>query len=328
MTVPYMTAPSHHPVVIITGASSGIGRCTAGVFAREGWAVGLIARGLPGLQAAATDVRTAGTPAATAVADVTDPAALDAAADAIEAALGPADIWVNCAGNGTFGRFLDIPPAEFAHVLAVTFGGTANGTRTALRRMAARGRGHIVNVCSGVAYQGMPLLSGYSAAKHAVRGFDQAIRAELRQERSPVQLSTVFPPAVNTPFFDHAPSYLGAPGRPIPPVYQPEVVAAAIHHAATSRRGREWPVTFTTVAFSWGVRLLPALVRRAVHRLGYAGQTSLLAGASARHAPSLFTLTKAASPVHGAYGEGARHRSLQVSLLRMVARRRQSGRDA
>ena len=309
-------------VVVITGASSGIGRCTAGLFAREGWRVGLIARGRAGLDAAAADVRAHGQQAAVAVADVTDAAALDEAADRLEAVLGPVDVWINCAGNGTFGRFLDIPPDEFKHVMDVTYIGTANGMRTALRRMVARDAGHIVNVCSGVAFHGMPLLSSYSGAKHAVRGLDQAVRAELAEDGSRVQVSTVFPPAVNTPFFDHAPSTMGRPGRPIPPVYPPEAIAAAIHVAATRRTGREMPVSFTTILFAWGVRLCPGLVRRAVHRLGYAGQLSTDPAAIARYAPVLFTPSSEASPVCGAYAGDARRGSVHVALLRWMARRR------
>ena len=310
-------------MVVITGGSSGIGRCTAVLFARRGWHVGLIARGEAGLRAVAADVVTeaaaSGVPVATEVADVTDPGALEAAADRLEAALGPADVWVNCAGNGTFGRFLDIPADEFRHVVDVTFLGTVNGTRAALRRMTARNAGHIVNVCSGVAFHGMPLLSSYSGAKHAIRGFDQAIRAELAEDGSRVRLSTVFPPAVNTPFFDRAPSYMGRPGRPIPPVYQPEVVAEAVHLAATGRRGREMAVSFTSVLFALATRLVPGLARRAVHRLGYASQLATDPEAVRRHAPTLVTASKAAFPAHGAYDAVARRRSFQVGLMGWAA---------
>ena len=243
----------------ITGGSSGIGRCTAGLFARHGWRVGLIARGEVGLQAACKDVERYGALVAMAQADVTDPIALEAAATAIEEALGAIDVWVNCAGNGTYGRFLDTPAEEFRRVTDVTYLGTANGTRVALQRMLPRDHGRIVNVCSAVAFHGMPLLSSYSGAKHAIRGFDQSIQAELSQEGSRVFLTTVFPPAVNTPFFDHAVSHMGRMGRPMSPVYQPEIIAEAIHLAAITRR-REMSVTFTTVLFSICSRLTPGLV--------------------------------------------------------------------
>jgi short-subunit dehydrogenase len=197
-------------VVAITGASSGIGRCTASLFASTGWRVGLIARGQPGLEAVCGEIVAAGGAACVAAADVRDAAALEAAAAAIEDALGPIDVWINCAGNGVYGRFLDVPAHEFDCVTDVTYGGTVNGTRVALRRMLPRDAGVVVNVCSAIAYHGMPLLTSYSGAKAAVRGFTDGVRAELVHDRSRVRATIVFPPAVNTPFFSHAVTYMAA----------------------------------------------------------------------------------------------------------------------
>jgi short-subunit dehydrogenase len=306
-------------VVVITGASSGIGRCAAGLFARQGWRVGLVARGEAGLRAASRDVERQGAVAATARADVIDPDALEEAATCIERALGPIDVWVNCAGNGTFGRFLDIPAAEFRRVTDVTYLGTVNGTRVALRRMLPRDRGRIVNVCSAVAFRGMPLLSSYSGAKHAVRGFSQSVCAELAQDGSRVRLTTIFPPAVNTPFCDHAVSHMGRPGRPMAPVYQPEIVAEAILLAVVTG-AREMPVSFTTVLFSLSTRLFPGLVDRAIHRLGYAGQLTDAATPAAPRATTLFAASDCASPVRGRFDAEARSRSLHVLILRVLAR--------
>jgi len=306
-------------VVVITGASSGIGRCAAGLFARHGWRVGLIARGEAGLRAARGDVEREGGVGAAAAADVVDLAALEKAADAIERALGPIDIWVNCAGNGSYGRFLDMPPAEFHRVTDVTYLGTVNGTRVALRRMLPRDRGCIVNVCSGVAYRGMPLLSSYSGAKHAVRGFSQSVCAELAEDGSHVRLTTVFPPAVNTPFCDHAASHMGRPGRPMVPVYQPEIVAEALLAAATIGV-RELPVSFTAVLFSLCTRFAPRLADRAIRRLGYAGLLSDAGKSSEPHAPTLFAPADRASPVRGRFDAEARSRSLHVLMLRALAR--------
>lgn len=324
---PGRPAESDARVVIITGASSGIGRCAAGVFARHGWRVGLIARGQAGLRAACADVEGHGARAAMAQADVTEFHALEAAAACIEQALGPIDAWVNCAGNGTYGRFLDTPPEEFRRVTDVTYLGTVNGTRVALRRLLPRDHGRIVNVCSAVAFHGMPLLSSYSGAKHAVRGFDQSIRAELAQDGSRVSLTTLFPPAVNTPFFDHASSHMGRPGRPMPPIYQPEIVAAAIHLAAT-RGGREMPISFTTVLFSMGVRFVPGLIGRAIRRLGYQGQLTDEAAALARYEPTLFAASDRASPVRGGFGAKARSGSAHVRMLCTLARLKRPNRRA
>ncbi len=283
---------------------------------------GLIARGEAGLRAACSDVESHGVMAAMGQADVTELDSLEAAAACIEQALGPIDLWVNCAGNGTYGRFLDTPAEEFRRVTDVTYLGTVNGTRVALRRMVPRDRGRIVNVCSAVAFHGMPLLSSYSGAKHAMRGFGQSVCAELSQDGSRVRLTTIFPPAVNTPFFDHAISHMERPGRPIPPIYQPEIVAEAIHLAATTGR-REMPVSFTTMLFSIGVRLVPSLVARAIRKLGYGGQLADQPASLARHDPTLFAASERASPVRGAFDAQAWSSSLQVRILRALAR--QSG---
>ena len=313
-----LPAKTGAPVVVITGASSGMGRCTAGLFGSRGWPVGLIARGQAGLQAACDDVQRHGAMAAMAQADVTEPHALEAAAASIEHALGPIDVWVNCAGNATYGRFLDTLAEEFRRVTDVTYLGTVNGTRVALRRMLPRDEGCIVNVCSAIAFHGMPLLSAYSGAKHAMRGFDQSIRAELVEDGSQVHLPTLFPPAVNTPFVDHAISHMGQLGRPMSPVYQPEINAEAIHHAVITGR-RELPVTFSTILFSIGTRLLPGLVSRAISHLGYRGQLTEQAASLERHDPTLFAPSDAASPVRGAFDAQARSCSMHVYIFRLFA---------
>lgn len=144
-------------VVVITGGSSGIGRCTAALFAGRGWNVGLIARGLEGLAASSRDVMAQGASVVSCHADVTDSAALRRAASTISETLGPIDVWINCAGNGTYGRFDDVPEQEFQRVTDVTYHGTVNGTREALKHMRSRGKGTIVNVCSAIAFHGLPL---------------------------------------------------------------------------------------------------------------------------------------------------------------------------
>ena len=159
-------------------------------------AVGLIARGEQGLAASRRDIEAAGGRAATAQAEVTDSAALARAADAIVTTLGPVDVWINCAGNGVYGRFDDVPEHEFQRVTDVTYHGAVNGTRVALAKMRARDAGTIVNVCSAIAFHGLPLMSSYAGAKAAVRAFGQAVQGELRLERSRIRISTVFPPAV------------------------------------------------------------------------------------------------------------------------------------
>ncbi|MGD0102834.1 MAG: SDR family oxidoreductase [Rhodopila sp.] len=309
-------APTDSPgTIIITGGSSGIGRCTAALFARRGWRVGLIARGEAGLADAAADVKAEGAQAATAVADVTTSIALRVAADAIVAELGPPDVWINCAGNGVYGRFTAVPETQFDRVTAVTYGGTVNGCRVALALMAPRGEGTIVNVCSAIAFHGVPHITSYAGAKAAVRGFAQALQAELRIERSRIRVCTVFPPAVNTPFFSHAVSYMGLPARPAPPVYQPEIVAAGIHLAATLGRA-ETVVGGTAAAFSLATRLSPRLVAFLMSRLRFDSHITHDPEAARLHQPTLLAPSTEASPIHGPFGRHARRRSFQMWLAR------------
>jgi short-subunit dehydrogenase len=302
--------------VIITGGSSGIGRCTAGLFARHGWRVGLIARGQAGLAAAAADVRAAGATAAMAIADVTVGTGLKAAADAIVAELGVPDVWINCAGNGAFGQFVAVPQDQFDHVTAVTYTGTVNGCRIALALMAPRGYGTIVNVCSAMAFHGMPLMTSYAGAKAAVRGFGQALRAELRMERSRIRVTTVFPPAVNTPFFSHAVSHMAWPARPARPTYQPEIVATGILLAA--RCGRpEVVLSGTAVAFSLATRISPKLIGFLMTKISFDSQLGHDPEPARQEEQTFFAPSGSASPARGPFGRRARRYSLLVWLWQL-----------
>jgi short-subunit dehydrogenase len=298
---------------VITGGSSGIGLCTAALFSREGWHVGLIARGQPGLNSAREALERGGGVVETVSADVSDAPALEAAAARLEALLGPIAVWVNGAGNGVFGKFLSVPEREFRRVTEVTYLGTVNGTRAALRRMLPLDAGVVVNVCSGIAYHGMPVLSSYSGAKHAVRGFTDSIRAELRQDRAKVRIAIVFPPAVNTPFFSHAETHMDRPPRPMRPVYQPEPVAEGIFRAATGRR-REVAVGSVTILFGLVSTLFPRLIEWAIFRLGYEGQMTDCPQAAALREPTLFAPSPRPGGMRGPFGRQARRFSMQMWL--------------
>ncbi len=258
-------------VAVITGASSGIGRATAIRFAQAGWRVGLIARSEDGLEAVCKDVVEHGGTAAMAIADVADSGQLEAAAASIEAVLGPLDVWVNNAGVGVWGWFEDIPEDEFRRVTEVNYFGIVNGSRIALKRMAASGYGTIVQVLSVISYRGVPLQTPYSGAKYAARGFTDALRSELAAKGSRVHVTMVHPPAVNTPFYDHAGSHMGRKVRPPPPVYQPELIADAIYAAATMRR-RELKVGGQTLAISLGNMVAPGLMDVLAGKLGVSPQ--------------------------------------------------------
>jgi short-subunit dehydrogenase len=256
-------------------------------------------------------------PAAAAQADVTDSAALFEAANSITAELGPIDVWINCAGNGVYGRLEDVPEAEFQRVTNVTYHGTVNGTRVALHLMRPRRQGNIVNVCSAIAFHGLPMLSSYAGAKAAVRAFGQAVRSELALDRSPIKISTVFPPAVNTPFFSHATSHMGWPARPARPVYQPEVVAQGIWQAVTSGRP-EMTISGTAAAFGVMTRFTPALIAWCTVRLGMERQLTRDQGIGLLQEPTLFKPSQHVFGTHGPFGKWARRWSAHLLLERLL----------
>jgi NAD(P)-dependent dehydrogenase (short-subunit alcohol dehydrogenase family) len=227
-------------VVVVTGASAGVGRAAVRAFAAKGADVALIARGLDGLEGARREVEVLGGRALVLPLDVSDAAAVERAADEVERTLGPIEVWVNDAMVSVFGRFLDIDPEAFRRVTDVTFLGYVHGTQAALRRMIPRDRGTIVQIGSALAYRSIPLQSAYCAAKHAMHGLCESIRTELRHDKCRVHITEVQLPAVNTPQFTWSRSKLPYSPQPVPPIFQPEVVADAVVFAAEHRRREIW----------------------------------------------------------------------------------------
>ena len=221
-------------VVVVTGASAGVGRATALAFAQRGDVVALIARDQTGLDATVAEIAAAGGRAKAFSADVADAARVDEVAGLIEAELGQIDIWVNNAMATVFARFEDVTAEEFERATKVTYLGMVNGTRAALRRMKQRNSGTIVQVGSALSYRSIPLQSAYCGAKFACRGFTDSLRSELRHDGSYIQITMVQLPAVNTPQFEWALSRMPHHPQPVPPIFQPEVAAQAIVWAATS----------------------------------------------------------------------------------------------
>src|SRR3954468_4814705 len=235
-------------VVVITGASGGIGRACARAFAPRGYRVALLDGGAEGLRGAEEDVAAAGSVALPLSVDTADDAAVEEAASKVEAELGPIDVWVNDAFTSVFAPFSQIGADEFRRVTEVAYLGFVNGTRAALRRMRARDRGAIVQVGSALAYRGIPLQTAYCGAKHAIQGFTESLRCELLHEKSNVRVTMVALPAVNTPQFDWVLNRLPHRPQPVPPIYQPEVAADAVLYAAEHPRRREYWVGGSTVA--------------------------------------------------------------------------------
>ncbi len=265
------TLAKRAPVVVVTGASAGVGRAVVRAWARKGARLGLLARGRDGLDAARREVEAAGGEALVVPTDVASAEEVEAAATAVEETLGPIDVWVNNAMVSVFSPVSEMTADEIRRVTEVTYLGTVHGTLSALRRMKPRDRGAIVQVGSALAYRGIPLQAAYCGAKHAIQGFVDSLRCELLHEGSRVRLSMVQLPALNTPQFDWVRTRLPGRPQPVPPIFQPEVAAAAIVWAAEHDRREVW-VGLPTVVTILANRLAPGLVERYLARTGYAAQ--------------------------------------------------------
>lgn len=258
-------------VVVITGASGGIGRVTAWEFAKQGAKVALLARGKEQLAATKKEVEDYGGTAITIECDVADHLSIEYAADLVEKELGPIDVWVNNAMASVFAPFKEITPEEFKRVTEVTYLGTVYGTQTALKRMLPRNRGAIVFVGSALAYRGIPLQSAYCGAKHGIQGFYDSLRSELMHDNSNIKTCMVQLPGVNTTQFGWVLSRLPNKPKPMGKVYQPEVAARAIVFAAAHNR-REIFVGFPTFQAIIGNKIAPWLGDFVLSKNGYKGQ--------------------------------------------------------
>lgn len=301
-------------VVVVTGASAGVGRAVARGFAARGAAIGLLARGRDGLDGARKDVEAAGGEAVLVPTDVADPDQVEAAAQAVEEQLGPIDVWVNNAMVSVFSPIKAMTADEFRRVTDVTYLGYVHGTLSALRRMLPRNRGVILQVGSALAYRAIPLQAAYCAAKHAVQGFTDALRCELLHDGSGVRVTIVHMPALNTPQFAWVKTRLPRKPQPVPPIYQPEVAADAVLWAADHDDPELW-VGRSTVQAILANRLAPRLLDRYLARTGYGAQQH--DGPVEPNRPhNLWDPVPGDQGAHGDFDARARGSSLQFWLVK------------
>jgi short-subunit dehydrogenase len=297
-------------VVVITGASAGVGRAVARAFAGRGARIGLIARNREALEAARADVEARGGQAVVLVADVADADAVDRAAREVESAFGPIDVWVNNAMVSVFGPVKELSAAEFRRVTEVTYLGVVNGTLAALRTMLPRDHGVIVQIGSALAYRGIPLQAPYCAAKHAIQGFHDSLSVELLHDQSNVRVTMVNLPALNTPQFGWVRNYMPHKAKPVGTIFEPEVAARAIVWASEHAR-RELNVGWPTTQAIVGNAFIPGLVDRYLSHVGYDGQQTDEPEEHGRR-DNLYEPVPGDAGAHGTFSDQAKDESPQL----------------
>jgi short-subunit dehydrogenase len=305
---------SSHDTVVITGASAGVGRATAWAFAKRGARIGLIARGRDRLEATCDEVHTLGGEGLVLPTDIADHAQVEKTAARVEEELGPITVWVNNAMATIFAPLQAITPEEFKRATEVTYLGTVYGTMAALKRMQPRRHGTIVQVGSALAYRSIPLQAPYCGAKHAIKGFTDSLRTELLHDRSRVHLTMVHLPALNTPQFSWGKTRMPRHPQPVPPIYQPEVAAAAVVWASQHQR-REvyvgWPTVKAIIANKW----IPGILDRYLAHIGYEAQQTA-AYITPPRSDNLFSPAPGDYGAHGIFDSRAQGWSTQLWLTK------------
>jgi short-subunit dehydrogenase len=300
-------------VVVITGASAGVGRAITRRFAEEAACLGLIAREPARLRATAREVERMGGKALALPGDVADAQHLEGAAQAVEDAFGPIDVWVNNAMTAVFAPVAETRAEEFRRVTEVTYLGAVHGTQAALKRMLPRDRGTIVQIGSALAYRAIPLQAAYCAAKHAVQGFTESLRCELLHEKSGVRVTMVQLPALNTPQFDWVRSRLPRRPQPVAPIFEPELAAEAVVRAVTQGHRESW-VGWPVLKALLADKLVPSLADRYLARTGYESQQGKESGGESEG--NLFVPFPGDPEARGRFGSQSRRRSVQFWLSR------------
>jgi NAD(P)-dependent dehydrogenase (short-subunit alcohol dehydrogenase family) len=298
--------------VVITGASAGVGRATARAFAKTGARMGLLARGHEGLEAARREVEALGGQAIAIPTDVSDAVQVETAASKVENTFGPIDVWVNDAMVSVFSPASEMTPQEFRRVTEVTYLGYVHGTMSALKRMRPRDRGIVIQIGSALGYRSIPLQSAYCAAKHAIVGFTESLRSELMHEGCNVFLTMINLPAVNTPQFGWSKSRMPRKPQPVPPIYQPEVIAKAVVWAADHKR-RVISIAPSTLRAVYAEKIIPGLVDRYLAKAGYDSQQTDEPVSPDRR-DNLWSPVPGDAGAHGTFDDRARGFSLQLWL--------------
>ena len=302
-------------VVVVTGASAGLGRAIVERFARDGSAIGLIARGRERLEDARKSVESLGGKALVLPLDVADAGKVEEAAQTVERELGEIDVWINNAMVSVYSPIKEMPAEEFRRVTEVTYLGYVNGTLAALKRMLPRDRGVIIQVGSALAHRSIPLQSAYCAAKHAIMGFHESLLSELIHDKSRVRTTMVQMPAMNTPQFDWAKNRLPHQTQPVPPIFQPEVGADAVHHAVRHDVGRELLVAWPTVKAVYGEKVVPGYIDRKLGREGYRSEQTLLPADPARP-DNLWGPAPGDYGAHGRFDDRAKDHSIELWMAK------------
>lgn len=301
-------------VIMITGASAGLGRAIVQAFAKRKACMGIIARDRDRLETVRKEAEMLGGKALILPLDVANADQVEAAAEEVEKEFGPLDIWINNAMASVFSPAKEMTAGEYQRVTEVTYLGYVYGTLSALRRMLPRDRGMIIQVGSALAYRGIPLQSAYSAAKHAVQGFTESVRCELMHDGSQVRISMIQLPAMNTPQFDWVKSRMPRKPQPVPPIYQPEIIADAIIWAAYHYR-REWYIGGSTALAIIGNKIAPGFGDKYLAIKGYNAQ-QYNGKADSDRPYNLYEPVKGNYGIHGGFDRLAYNYSFQIWISR------------
>jgi short-subunit dehydrogenase len=298
-------------VVVVTGASAGLGRAIVRQFARQGASIGLMARDIDRLETTSREVERLGGKALAIPTDVADAAQVEAAAHEVEIRFGPIDTWINNAMTSVFSPFKDMTAEEFRRVTEVTYLGVVYGTMSALRRMLPRNRGTIIQVGSALAERSLPLQAAYSGAKHGIRGFTDSLRSELLHDKSNIYIVMVQLPAMNTPQYAWVKSHLPKKARPVPPIFQPEVAARAIYRIARRKNRREFYVGWPTVRAMWANKFFAGFLDLYLGKYGYIFQQTEEAEDPNRPS-NLWLPVRGDFGAHGPFDQSSRSRSFYL----------------